>query len=124
MRGGREVFLEEVASEAGEEQGCAFPGLEWPVEMHQAVTAQDLTAMACRRGELCDKGTLSLALVLLRDIPNQPHFSEERSLWAPGLCWKGHCDLTNRYSEAWSRGPGHLPYSLRPLMPPISPGLR
>lgn len=34
----REVFLEEVAFEDGEEWRCAFQGLEWPVKMHQAVT--------------------------------------------------------------------------------------
>lgn len=36
---GREVFLEEVAFEDGEEQGCDFQGLEEPVKLHQAVPA-------------------------------------------------------------------------------------
>lgn len=55
--------------------------------------------MVCSDSKLCDQGTLSLALVLLRDVPNWWHFSGERGLWAPGLCWKGHCDLMSKYSE-------------------------
>lgn len=38
----REGLLEEVSFETGEEQGCAFQGLKWPVKMQQAVKAQGL----------------------------------------------------------------------------------
>lgn len=74
--------------------------------------------MVYRDSKFYDKES-SLALVLLRDIPNQWHFSGERSLQAPVLCLKGHCDLMSRYSEAQSRGPGHLLCPRRPLMCPV-----
>lgn len=42
----REGFPEEVVFEDGEEQGCAFQGLERPVKMQQAVKAQSLPGNA------------------------------------------------------------------------------
>lgn len=70
-RGG---FLEEVAFEDGEEPGCAFQGLEWPVRMHQAVKPQGPPGNdVYRNGEFYNKEP-PLASVLLRDIPNQHFF--------------------------------------------------
>lgn len=38
----REGFPEEVAFEEGEEQGCAFQGLEWPIKRQRAVKDEGL----------------------------------------------------------------------------------
>lgn len=61
-----------------------------------------------------------LALVLLKDPPYCWRFSGVLHLWARGLCWKGHCDLVSRYSEAHNQRAGHLLYSLGLPMSPVS----
>lgn len=71
--------------------------------------------MLYRDGECCDGGDPSDPS-FARDVPNWWHFSGARSLQAPRWCWKGHCDLMSRYSEAWSQGAGFHLYHLRSPM--------
>lgn len=65
----REGFPEEVVFEDGEEQGCAFQGLEWPVKIQQAVKAQGLPGSAVQRWYILQQSTDLSGFSARRDFP-------------------------------------------------------
>ena len=79
--------------------------------MHQADSPGPRRRCCIEMGSSVIKET-PLTLVLPRGVPNWWH-----SFQAPWWRWKGHCDLTSRYSEAQSQGAGHLHHPRSPMRP-------